>query len=209
MSDDRKEPSAPGLGLRSFILANKARSEQLTHPSKWAPGAEVLSAEEYDRFTEQLARELLATYTPEHIAVIAAQHMMYADELKLCAHELGCMLKENMNTPDKIIEIARELTSKIATEVAMTAYKARRKHDDMKRANGVKKTKAPVKDLAISMAAERWRKDTEEKIKTGKMAEAVYEDLLKTEHRKLVSSQGAVHRWIAPIAPEYAKKPGP
>lgn len=206
MSDDRKEPSAPGLGLRGFILANKARSAQLARPTQWSPGVRVQSADEYEQFTDRLARELQATCTPEHIAVIAAQHMMYANELK-------CVLEEMKAEQAGVVEVASkvvtDVATKLATEISITVLKSYRTHLSKKRADGVRKEKAPAKALALDMAAKEWRENTEKKLKTGEVAEKVYEALRQTEHRKSVSSQKAVHRWIAPIAPDYAKQPGP
>lgn len=58
-------------------------------PNRWEPGVDVDSEENYDRFTEQLAQELLTDYAPEHIAVIAAQHIMYVDLLSRYIEELA------------------------------------------------------------------------------------------------------------------------
>lgn len=55
---------------------------------RWEPGVDVDSEEKYNKFTEQLAQELLSDCAPEHIAVIAAQHMMYADCLSQSLDEL-------------------------------------------------------------------------------------------------------------------------
>lgn len=197
MSDDEKEPSAPRLGLRSFILAKKSPPEQSARPSQWSPGVRAVSAEEYDRFTDQLARELLATCSPEHIAVIAAQNMIYADELK-------CVIEENKTDSAKVVEFATDL----ATKAAMTALGARRKHLAEKRANAVRDGKKDVMALARSIAMENWREDTHQKTKIGKMAEIVYGILKKSEHCKSVSSPDAVKRWIRSVAPAYAKMPG-
>ncbi len=155
------------------------------------------SAEEYARFTEQLAQELLETYTPESLAVVTAQHIIYVDELK-------CVLEENKTEPDYIVEIAK----KIATEVAMTVLEARRKHLAEKRADAVRNRKKDVMALARSIATEKWREDPHQKIKIGKMAEIVYGDLQEAEDRKLASGPDVVRRWIRPVAPDYAKKPG-
>jgi len=40
---------------------------------------------EYHESTERLANELLAEYTPQQIAIIAAQHIIYVDSLKASA----------------------------------------------------------------------------------------------------------------------------
>lgn len=50
--------------------------------SGWEAGQEITSEEEYQRATHWLANQLLKECTPEHLAVIAAQHMIYVDSLK-------------------------------------------------------------------------------------------------------------------------------
>lgn len=42
----------------------------------------INSEAEYHEVTERLARQLLSELTPEHIAVIAAQHLIYVDTLE-------------------------------------------------------------------------------------------------------------------------------
>jgi hypothetical protein len=201
MSETGKEPSAQGLGI-GFIVKKKAQTEQLSRPSQWSPGVRALSAEEYERFTDQLARELLATCTPERIALIAAQHMIYADELR-------CVLEENQIDPIKIVDLVSEIATNLATEVSMTVIEARRKHISNKRADAVSAGKKDVKARAISIAKEKWREDTHQKIKTGEMAKIVFDALKNTEHSKLATSVGAVRQWIKPCAPYYATKAGP
>lgn len=49
--------------------------------SQRTPEWECNSDEEYNALTDQLAKELRRDCTPEHIAVIAAQHMIYVREL--------------------------------------------------------------------------------------------------------------------------------
>ncbi|MBD9672994.1 hypothetical protein IB275_20610 [Pseudomonas sp. PDM21] len=202
MSDEGKE--APCLGFHP-AQARKYRMERLARPSQWSPGVRVTSAEEYDRFTDQLAGELLATCTPEHLAVIAAQHMMYADELK-------CVLEEKKAEQVAVVEIARkvatDVTREIATEVSMTVLKAYRTHLSKKRADAVKEGKKDVIALAQEIADKAWQKDTEQKIRIGEMARRVCSALLETEHHKLVSEPSRVQRWIRAVAPDYASKPG-
>ncbi|MDX2355000.1 MAG: hypothetical protein ACKVLM_04750 [Pseudomonadales bacterium] len=201
MSDDGKEAPAPGLGFNT-LQAKKYRMERLARPSHWSPGVRVKSAEEYDRYADHLARELLATCTPEHMAVIAAQHMIYSDELK-------CLLEEDKADLDKVFKSFFEITVQTSTMTAMTAVEAYRKHSAEKRAAGVRARKEDVMALAREIAAEKWRKDIGKKIKIGKMAETVFSDLKKTKYCKLVSSVGAVRRWIKPEAPDFASQPGP
>lgn len=202
MCNDEKGLSTPRLGVRGLIAAKKTQTEQLARPSQWTPGTRALSFDEFDQFTDQLALELLATCTPAHLAVVAAQHMIYADELK-------CELEENRAEPINAIELAGEIAANVATDVTLIALRAQRKHLAEKRADAVRKGKEDVIALARRIAAKEWGEDTERKIKIGEMAKKIYNALLETKHCKLVSSSDSVRRWIRPVAPEYAKKPGP
>lgn len=201
MSEEGKEAPAVGLGFDP-VLARKYRTERLARPSQWSPGVRVQSAGEYDRYTDQLARELLATCTPEHMAVIAAQHMIYADELK-------CVLEENKADLGKSFEDTFEFLIQASAKAAMIAIEAKRKHSAEKRAAGVRKNKGGVIAHARDIATKEWAKDSEQKIKTGEMAQIVFDALQKTEHCKLANNVGIVRRWIASCAPSYAKKAGP
>lgn len=205
MSDKGKGTPEVGLGFDP-VLAKKYREERLARPSHWSPGVRVQSAEEYDRFTDQLAGELLTTCSPEHLAVIAAQHMMYANELK-------CVLEEGKAEQVAFIESARkaikEGVTEIVTDVSITVLKAYRARNIKKRADAVSEKKKDVIGLARKIAAKEWQKDAEQKIKIGAMAAIVFRELKQTKYCKLVASVGAVKRWIKPEAPAYASKPGP
>ncbi len=205
MSDEGKEAPAVGLGFDP-VLAKKYRADRLARPSHWSPGVRVQSAEEYERYTEQLVQELLVGSTPDRLAIIAAQHMMYADELK-------CVLEEerekHTQLTKNIKKSTKEAVIKISTEVAMTTLEAYRENASKKRADAVAKKKEGVKALARQIATELWKEDSEQKIQTGRMAAIVFDALKQTEHSKLVISVGAVREWITPCAPPHASKPGP
>lgn len=118
MSEDEKTPSARGFRPRPRVV-------QDTQPGRWAPGIEVNSKEDYDRFTQQLAQELLSECTSEHIAVVAAQHMMLSDLLSRA-------LAESRTQADAVdarleLQLARcdELTKNWAkyTTTVLTAHK--------------------------------------------------------------------------------------
>lgn len=204
MNDEEKKAPAPGLGFHP-AQARKYRMERLARPSQWSPGVRVTSAEEYDRFTDQLARELLATCTLDSLAIIAAQHMMYADELK-------CVLEEQKTEQVAAIAFARKATTDaitaIVTKVTMAVLTAYRTHISDKRAKAVTEGKRVVITLARDTATEMWSKDIEQKIRIGEMATLVYSALLETEHHKSVSGPSCVKRWIRPVAPGYASKAG-
>lgn len=207
---EEKEPSAKGFGLR-FINAKKTQQVPPPRPDKWSPGVRVISEEEYDRFTNKLALELLATCSPEHLAVIAAQQMMYADELK---H----LLEENksgqtdaikiIETVEKIIEKSLLHAQKSSIQTGMIVLSSYRAHISKKRADGVKKNKEEVIALAQEIAEARWREDCAHKVRKGAMAKQVYDTLIEGPHRNLVSSIDSVKRWITPVTPDYASKPG-
>ena len=47
----------------------------------WQPGLRIISEPQYLEVTTELARTLLRQYTPEQVALIAAQHLVYVDAL--------------------------------------------------------------------------------------------------------------------------------
>ncbi len=49
---------------------------------EWEPGVEINSEAEYITMTQHLAKDLLSDHTPEQLAIIAAQHIIYTDMLK-------------------------------------------------------------------------------------------------------------------------------
>lgn len=199
MGNQENVESAPGLG---FTPKRKRQPEQVARPGKWSPGVRALSAEEYERFTNQLAQELLATCSLEHLAVIAAQHMIYADELK-------CVLEESKVDMPISVRTITAIAGEIAAEVAITAVRAHGEHRAEKRAVRVRAVKADVIALARRLAREKWGEDIGQTIRTGEMAEMLFRELKETEHANKVSSVNTVKRWIQPVTPDYAKRPGP
>lgn len=128
---------------------------------------------EYHESTSRLAKELLAKYTPEEIANIAAQHMIYVDLLLERADsqqkhlEATKDLTEMLTSKDRQIEALRDDSSKKVTiqEAGMLAWIAldawRRRNAKMgqkaqitKDTNGKQKSKANVKDWWT-----RWQQD--------------------------------------------------
>lgn len=112
---EEKEPSAKGFGLR-FINAKKTQQVPPPRPDKWSPGVRVITEEEYDRFTNKLALELLATCSPEHLAVIAAQHMIYVDELKAAQGEIIEISNSLKRSGDAAFQLA-QLQGQIAEQL--------------------------------------------------------------------------------------------
>jgi hypothetical protein len=84
--------------------------------SAWEPGMEISSEAQYHEVTERLAKELLQTHTPEQLAVIAAQHLIYVDVLKQSEAEtprLGLM-----RAKDRVIPMTEEDLQRAMESVA-------------------------------------------------------------------------------------------
>lgn len=100
-------------------------------PDRWEPGVDVDSEEEYNKFAEQLAQELLSDCVPEHIAMIAAQHMMYADILSQSLAELRKLRHESSALDTLKIELSEarydDLARKQAQHVEMALSTYRKK----------------------------------------------------------------------------------
>jgi len=201
MAVDENEEQALGIGFDP-ALARQYRKERLARPKQWSPGVRIQSSEEYNHYTNQLARQLLKTLTLEQMAVITAQHMIFADELKF-------VLEENEADMGTAYQAIFAAVIQAAREAVLIGTKAKDRQSVEKRAAGVRKNKAGVKAYARELASKKWDKDSQQKIKIGKMAQTVYDELRKSSYSKLVVSVGAVRIWIAPCAPTYAKKPGP
>lgn len=97
----------------------------------WEPGADIASEEEYQTATTWLATKLLRDCTPEQLAVVAAQHMIYADTLKQ-SNEAATQCNQVLNEldrakSDKVIRLELERGYLINSSVkivqtAMTEY---------------------------------------------------------------------------------------
>lgn len=78
---------------------------------------EISSEAQYHEVTERLAKELLQAHTPEQLAVIAAQHLIYVDTLKQCEAKtprLGLV-----RTKSRVIQMTEEdLQSTLASVTA-------------------------------------------------------------------------------------------
>ncbi len=191
----------------------------------WEAGQDIASEEEYQQATSWLANKLLNEHTPGHLAVIAAQHMIYVDALLATkdeltrAHDAARQLieaqREIIQAQRGLIRSLEEIEDKrrgaivhFTAKFSMAALKAYRAHISDKRAEAVRALKGDVKAEAQRIAKDKWSKDLMQKIKKGEMAEEVYNELLNTEHRKLVISTNAVKNWITPVTPPYASKRG-
>lgn len=87
---------------------------------------------EYHESTERLANELLAEYTPQQIAIIAAQHMIYVDLLKASADaaKAASVAKDQLFQVQEqrlllsIEESKKKLTPRQAAQFAKIAIRA-------------------------------------------------------------------------------------
>ncbi|MNR34390.1 hypothetical protein D3C85_1521600 [compost metagenome] len=69
--------------------------------------------------------------------------------------------------------------------------------------------KSMVIDRAQSIAKERWKLDTNQKIRIGEMAELVWAELAKEGLADLrPENTQQIRNWIKPAAPDYARKGG-
>ena len=73
--------------------------------SGWEAGQEFVSEEEYQRATQWLANKLLRECSREELAVIAAQHMIYADTLK----DSNDLMKDHTESLNRSYEVACRL----------------------------------------------------------------------------------------------------
>lgn len=96
-------------------------------PLQWTPGIEITSTEHYDALVDELAQRLLRENSLEQVAVIAAQHLIYADSLS----ESLVSSKENMRTANELIAAQSEMIDLLKIEsrskltVGQTARMAR------------------------------------------------------------------------------------
>ncbi len=68
---------------------------------------------------------------------------------------------------------------------------------------------ADAKKWAVGFAREKWKADTEKRIRITEMAETIWAEILGTEHaNQRPETIDTVKSWIRPIAPDYAKKGG-
>ncbi|MEH6501407.1 hypothetical protein [Halopseudomonas aestusnigri] len=81
-------------------------------PLQWAPGMEITSAEHYNALVDELAQRLLKESSPEQLAAIAAQHLIYADALS----ESLVSVKEDMRAANELIATQGEIIALLKIE---------------------------------------------------------------------------------------------
>lgn len=105
----------------------------------WKPGMKITSENEYQALTEELAKTLLRESTPEHLAEIAAQHLIYIDALELQAAVHKKAFQLEIATSDRLMDRTAQLLKagadtyrKHASKVANSArYMMNRKRKKM------------------------------------------------------------------------------
>lgn len=116
--------------------------------SGWEAGQEITSEEEYQRATHWLANQLLKECTPEHLAVIAAQHMIYVDSLKASNGSLNAeneSLNRSQHVALQLAQVKREIMEELrkdivpfGTYVAKLVVAGYQKHSKIPRSEGGK-----------------------------------------------------------------------
>lgn len=192
MSEDEKE--TPRLGLQ-FCLQPGFQLEK-----QWNPGMRVASPEEFDQFTAQLAQNLLETYSPGHIATIAAQRIILMDMSK-------CVSDENEAIQDALVKALTEATQ----QAAFLVFCSFRKKEAKKRMEGglnqIAKRRAFIRAEIERHARELWAADTEEEYKITEMAGLV-RDAVERDFPGESSGIDNIKKLIRKVAPTYARKGG-
>lgn len=171
---------------------------------EWEPGVEINSEAEYMAMTQHLAKDLLSDNTPEQLAIIAAQHIIYTDMLKR-SQEAQTEVTQLEILKNKILVKSTAKISKIVLE----AFKTKTNQSKMSGLSILNKGKAAARERAKEIASERWNKDTEHKIRLGQMADLVWKVLVDEGYTDyLPNTAVSIKIWIKPVAPTYACKGG-
>lgn len=135
-------------------------SEEKKHTQlEWKPGVEINSEAEYIAMSNLLAKDLLNDNTPEQLALITAQHLIYVDQLS----RTNMAVKKAANAHEKIIQqqekksdaLIKKLDSSITNDEAAMIYwsmiQAYKKNNALKGANARHKKST---ELKIKLMAE-------------------------------------------------------
>lgn len=191
MSEDEKETSELRLGLQACLQPGFHFEKQ------WNPGVRVTSPEEFDQFTAQLSQNLLESYSPEHIATIAAQRIILLDMSK-------CVL-------DKTNEDLVKALTETALEAAFLGFCAHRKKAAKKRTGGLderNKRAALIGSELQRHAKDLWDADTHEEFKVTEVAHLVKGAVERDYPGDRIPGIYRVKEWIKIHAPEHARKGG-
>lgn len=188
--------------------------------ASWWQDVEITSEKEYHQATDRLAAELLRDNTPEQLAVIAAQHLIYVGALEtrcLAAEELVRAKDEIAHLQDKQLletteESQRKLSVKETARIAKVVLEAWRSQNTQKRMPGLNRQnngKAAAMERARAIAIEKWQSDTAHKIRISQMANEVYGALVDEGFAEWLPGRVArLNEWIKPVAPDHARQGG-
>ncbi|MGP3792521.1 hypothetical protein [Pseudomonas sp. B392_1p] len=186
--------------------------------SAWEPGMEVSSEAQYHEVTERLARELLQAYTPEQLAVITAQHLIYVDGLKSGSGKA----KESIQRANEIIQaknvqiqheiLKNEDLSRNTARISKIVLEAWKNKTTKKRMSGLdqfNEDKSAAIERAQVIAKQQWQADAAKEIRIGNMADRVYRALVDEGFKEsLPDTPDRLKQWIKPVAPKYASQAG-
>ncbi|PIA72811.1 hypothetical protein CDR19_11280 [Ectopseudomonas toyotomiensis] len=194
MSKDDKETPELRLGLQACLQPGFHFEKQ------WSPGVRVTSPEEFDQFAAQLAQNLLDTYSPEHIATIAAQRTILLDMTQ-------CAQRENEVNQD----LAKALTE-TAMQVGFLAFCAHRKKAAKKRMAGgldeLNKRAAFIGSELQRHAKDIWDADTHEEYRVTEVAHLVKGIVEREYPSDRIPGLYRIKELIKDHAPLHARKGG-
>ncbi len=194
MSEDKKETSEPHLGLQSCLQPG------FGFEKRWHSGVSVTSTEEFDRFTVQLAQTLLKTYSPEHIATIAAQRIILLDMTQ-------SVLEKNEANKDDLAQRLVEICQKSAS-LAVCMHKKTAANKRM--ARGLKPRAEHRALIAAEIkrhAKELWDADTRKEYRVKDMARLV-KDIVERSYPGETPSIERIRVLIKDFAPHHARQSG-
>ena len=198
MSHEKKETSELRLGLQACLEPG------FTFERQWSTGVKATSPEEFDQFTDQLARSLLETFTPEHIATIAAQHIIAMDELK-------CLQAEQEAVQEAVIQDLTEKARMAWLAGTQRALDRTKKQATTKRmAGGLderNKRASFINEEIERHAREIWAADTDQEFRVTEMASLV-KNAVEQDHPGEAPDLDRIKVLIRPVAPDYARKGG-
>lgn len=197
---------------------------------RWEPGMELSTEEEYHAATAWLAKELLRDNTPEQIAIIAAQHVIFADAIMARPKELEArpeVLKHSSDIPRGLSrstneqlrrealakeELAREVLAKFGAQCSKMVLDAWQAKTTRKRMTGlvlISDSKGEARNRALEISTSIWLADTTEVTRIRIVGQKVWNQLIDDGLKDaLPDNMEAMMDWIRPAAPHGASRPG-
>ena len=167
---------------------------------------EITSTEHYNALVDGLAQRLLRDSSPDQLAVIAAQHLIYADTLS----ESLVSIKENMRAANELIARQREIIDLLTIEsrskltVGQTARMARIILDAKDKQRARKAALASHKENHASKAKALADWDANGTMFSSRRA---FAERCHTQYG--VTSSDTVYRWLLKHRPEKKDKASP